>query len=120
MQALASSESSGRVEELSELFARTAALERPELESQRSTATSAEQFWQTYLGQFDKIASTFTRCSSSGRLAALEWTAEGTLAGGGPIHYAGVSLLEYADDGKIDRFATYYDTAAFASKSPSK
>jgi ketosteroid isomerase-like protein len=48
-------------------------------------------------------------------LGELEWVSEGRLASGRPVSYAGVSLLEHDDDGKVVRFATYYDTAAFTS-----
>ncbi|WBQ08334.1 nuclear transport factor 2 family protein [Kribbella sp. CA-293567] len=112
-QALTDFESSGAVDELTELFGETAELERPEVGSHHSRTSSPEEFWQAYRAQFDEIASTFTRSAAGAQLAVLEWTADGKLAGGTPIRYAGVSLLEYADDGRISRFATYFDTAAF-------
>jgi hypothetical protein len=45
-------------------------------------------------------------------LAVLEWESEGTLPGGEPIRYPGVSVIEFAD-GRVGRFSTYYDSAAF-------
>lgn len=44
--------------------------------------------------------------------AVLEWISEGTLTSGEPLKYQGVSIIETVD-GKVQRFRTYYDSAAF-------
>ena len=72
----------------------------------------ARVFWNTYLAQFDAIRSEFSHLIESGDHAALAWTSEGTLKGGEPIRYRGVSLLEIAGD-RVRRFETVYDSAAF-------
>lgn len=77
----------------------------------------ARAYWQAYLAQFSEIASTFSRVVDAEALGELEWVSRGTLSTGRQIEYAGVSLLEHDEDGKVTRFATYYDTAAFTSPS---
>ena len=52
--------------------------------------------------------------ADQGDLGVLEWTSTGTLTTGREVSYAGVSLLEFSGD-LVQRFATYYDTAAFVS-----
>ncbi|EYD77839.1 hypothetical protein Rumeso_00566 [Rubellimicrobium mesophilum DSM 19309] len=72
----------------------------------------ARRFWFSYLEQFSDIRSRFIRIIEDGGQAALVWTSVGTLKGGQPISYSGVSVIE-AEDGKVRRFETYYDSAAF-------
>ena len=95
-------------------FAEGATLSRPEVDQQVSGTEGAREFWQQYLGQFSDIASSFDRISGSGDLGVLEWTSSGTLAAGASIDYRGVSLLDFDDQGKVSRFATYFDTAPFS------
>ena len=94
-------------------FADDAALLRPEPGGQEQGHDGARRFWQAYLDQFKTIASTFGRVVDAERYGELEWVSEGRLRTGRDITYAGVSLLEHDDDGKVVRFATYYDTSAF-------
>ena len=95
-------------------FAEDATLSRPEVDQQVSGTAGAREFWQQYLGQFSDIASSFDRISGSNDLGILEWTSSGTLSAGASIDYRGVSLLDFDDQGKVSRFATYFDTAPFA------
>jgi limonene-1,2-epoxide hydrolase len=70
-------------------------------------------FWTKYRDTFHEIRSTFrNRIISDGR-AALEWTTEAAGVDGQPIHYEGVSILEFEGD-KIKRFRAYFDPAALA------
>lgn len=95
-------------------FAADAQLLRPET-GQQVSGPGATDFWQRYLDQFTQVHSTFDRVSENGALGVLEWTSTGRLPGGADITYRGVSVLDFDEDGHIQRFATYYDTAAFAS-----
>jgi ketosteroid isomerase-like protein len=72
----------------------------------------ARHFWQTYLDQFDEIRSEFSHLIEADGQAALVWTSKGALKGGRPIAYRGVSIVEH-DGGKVHRFETVYDSAAF-------
>lgn len=80
-------------------------------------ADGARRFWDTYLAQFDTIRSEFSHLIESGDEAALVWASEGTLKGGHPIRYRGVSILEVAGD-RVRRFETVYDSAAFVRPEP--
>ena len=98
------------------VFADDAELLRPEQRSGERGSDGAKAFWQQYLDQFGEIRSTFHRVVESGDLGELEWTSEGTLGSGREIRYEGVSLLEFGADGRVTRFATYYDTAALSAR----
>jgi ketosteroid isomerase-like protein len=95
------------------LFAEDVELRRPEQGADEHGLDGARRFWQAYLDQFDDIASKFSRMVDAERIGELEWTSQGSLRTGQRITYAGCSLLEHDRDGKVARFATYYDTAAF-------
>ena len=111
--ALQQLESDGDREALTDLFADDASLERPEVSKSGSSSDDPAGYWQAYADQFDEIRTEFGTVRETDSAAWLEWTSRGTLTTGRGIEYAGVSLLELDDDGKVSRFATYYDTAAF-------
>lgn len=104
-------EQTGDVEPLMELFSDNSTLVSPEREIAVSGRDAIRKFWSHYLHSFQTVRSTFTRIRASGELGVLEWKSEGTLQKGTPFHYCGVSLLD-VDDDHVQRFATYYDTAA--------
>ena len=96
------------------VFSDDAELHRPEHRDQTERGPEgAKQFWRQYRAQFDRVASTFSRVTEGGDLGVLEWTSEGSLATGRPVRYEGVSVLDFDSSGKVTRFATWYDTAAF-------
>ena len=113
--ALQEFERSGDVEAfVGGVFAGDAELHRPEHRDQtESGRQGAATFWEQYRSQFDGIASSFSRVEERGGLGVLEWTSEGSLSTGRPIRYAGVSVLDLDGEGRVTRFATWYDTAAF-------
>jgi len=95
------------------VFAADVELFRPEVNRRLGGRDGAREFWQQYLSQFRYIASTFVRATQQGDLAVLEWVSEGERSSGGAITYRGVSVLDLDDQGRVRRFATYFDTAAF-------
>lgn len=95
------------------VFAEDVELRRPETKDVQQGVDGARDFWQRYLEQFDEIASSFSRVAQAEGIGELEWTGEGRLATGRQISYAGCSLMEFGSDGRVSRFTTYYDTAAF-------
>ena len=105
-------EGTGDVDAFVAVFADDVELVRPETQQQLAGVAGARAFWQQYLATFDHISSDFRRVVD-GEVGVLEWTSTGQLAGGAPITYAGVSLLDFDDAGKVRRFATYFDTQAF-------
>jgi ketosteroid isomerase-like protein len=108
--ALRRTEESGDPEPLVQLFAEGCELRNLALTEQG--LEGARRFWQTYLAQFDRIRSEFSRLIEQDGQAALVWTSEGAMKGGHPIAYRGVSIIETQGD-KVRRFETVYDSAAF-------
>lgn len=78
----------------------------------------AMAFWSEYLNTFERIESRFTAVLEEEGGVVLEWTATGTLTGGHPVDYGGVSILEF-DRVTVREFRTYYDSAAFQPTSGS-
>ncbi len=103
---------SGDPADILERFADGAELHRPEVDKQTATE-DAEAFWSAYRAQFDTLSTEFTHRTETDEHAALEWESTGRLSAGRDITYRGVSLLTLDGSGKVTRFATYYDTAAF-------
>lgn len=114
--ALQQFEQDGDLDAFVRIFTDDAELLRPEQRSGQSGSEGAKVFWQAYLDQFGQIRSTFSRVVEAGDLGELEWTSRGTLGSGTDVEYEGVSLLEFAEDGRVRRFATYYDTAALSAR----
>ena len=75
----------------------------------------ARQFWAQYREVFDDIESTFTHTVADDSSVALEWRSSGSLRGGHPFSYYGISVLE-GDGEQIQSFRTYYDSAAFGGE----
>jgi ketosteroid isomerase-like protein len=105
-------ESGGDLDAFIAVFADDVDHYRPETQQHLDGLAGARSFWKQYLATFDQISSDFSRVVD-GEVGVLEWTSTGQLAGGTPISYAGVSLLDFDDGGKVTRFATYFDTQAF-------
>jgi ketosteroid isomerase-like protein len=115
-QALQTFEKDRDLDAFAAVFAPDAELLRPEQRGGESGQEGVRAFWQAYLDQFGQISSSFSRVVEAGDLGELEWTSRGTLGSGREVEYQGVSLLEFGEDGAVTRFATYYDTAALASR----
>lgn len=105
-------ESDGDLDAFLAIFADDVELHRPETRQHLDGVSGARSFWQQYLAAFDHISSDFSRVVD-GELGVLEWIATGSLSSGTPITYAGVSILDFDEAGKVTRFATYFDTQAF-------
>lgn len=106
-------ENGGALEEFVSIFDDEAELRRPETHQRLDGEDGALAFWKDYLGNFDQIRSEFSRVVD-GEVGVLEWTSSGRLKNGAPITYAGVSILDFDDSGKVARFSTYFDTQAFS------
>lgn len=112
MQTLQQIEGNKNVEPLVSLFTEDAQLSNLATPSPLQGKDGARQFWQRYLSVFQQIHSKFTNVVESNGSAVLEWISEGTLTSGESLKYQGVSIIETVD-GKVQRFRTYYDSAAF-------
>jgi hypothetical protein len=113
MSALDELDSSSDTGAIASLFADGAELLRPEVAKAGSSNQDPDQFWTDYRNQFSEVSTEFGEVQDAGSFAALEWRSTGKLTTGRSIEYAGVSLLTLDDEGKVKRFSTYYDTAAF-------
>jgi ketosteroid isomerase-like protein len=115
-EALQTFEQDRDLDAFARVFAPDAELLRPEQRAGEQGEDGVRTFWQQYLDQFASIRSEFSRVVEAGPLGELEWTSKGSLGGGTEVEYEGVSLLEFDDQGRVSRFATYYDTAALAHR----
>ncbi|EHR60560.1 nuclear transport factor 2 family protein [Saccharomonospora cyanea] len=119
--ALRSFEDTGDSSRLRELFGPDPELVRPQVATSDEGTSDVTRFWEEYRSQFSQLSTEFVRVVESGDLGVLEWVSRGTLTTGHPIEYRGISLLDFDDQNRIRRFATYFDTAAFLrSEAPSK
>jgi ketosteroid isomerase-like protein len=112
MQTLQEIEQSGDVEPMVALFAEESEASNLAHSQPHRGKEGARKFWQEYLSAFKEIHSTFHNVIEGESAFVLEWTSEGSLPSGEPIHYPGVSIVE-TGGGEVRRFRTYYDSAAF-------
>ncbi|WP_197321090.1 nuclear transport factor 2 family protein [Saccharomonospora sp. NB11] len=112
-EALRHLEDTGDSSRLRELFAPEPELVRPQVVTGDDEAGDVTRFWDRYRSPFTEVTTEFTQVSEADDLGVLEWVSRGTLTSGRPIEYRGTSLLYFDDEGRIRRFATYFDTAAF-------
>jgi ketosteroid isomerase-like protein len=94
-------------------YAEDARLTNAALELKGETSHGKEAiraFWSEYKQQLGQMKSNFHHVTTSDRAAGLFWTTEGTNPQGQEIHYHGVSLLEFNEQGLIQFFRGYYDT----------
>jgi hypothetical protein len=115
IDALRALEEDGEVQTIAELFNPEASLWNPQLGEPLEGEGGARQFWREYRDTFREIRSEFLAILEHDGAAALEWESRGVLAQDDqPIHYRGVSILEWGQDG-IDRFAAYFDASRLVS-----
>ena len=111
MNSLQTIEKENEVDALVELFSDEASLKRMTHKSYEGKG-EAKQFWQEYLEPFDTISTEFFKVTEDDETVVLEWESKGKLANGHDIDYRGVSSFD-TKGGKVVRFRTYYDSAAF-------
>ena len=119
MQTLQQIEDTGDVEPLVALFTEDAELSNLALTEPLKGQDGARRFWQKYLSVFERIHSKFHNVIEGDRTIVLEWNSEGALSSGEAINYQGISVLEI-DNGQVQHFRTYYDSAAFLPQGAKK
>jgi ketosteroid isomerase-like protein len=112
MTALQKIEETRDAQPLVELFSDDCSLTNLAMTEPLKGRSGAEQFWQQYLHVFKEIRSEFFHTSETDQDMVLEWTSQGALNNGEPVQYKGVSVIE-KHGGKVTKFRTYYDSAAF-------
>lgn len=118
MDALQTLEQNNDPETLAALFTDDASLVRMTHKTYEGH-DDIRRFWSEYLEPFDDLATEFYNVTEDDDGAVLEWETKGSLKGGKPIHYRGVSSLSFSGD-KVGAFRTYYDSAAFLSEGSSR
>ena len=113
MTTLQEAERTNDVGPLAALFAADAQVGSTATQEPMTGPDGVRRFWLEYLSVFKTVRSTFVHTRAAADAASLEWTSEGQLPTGTAINYQGVSLLEFDGSGKVKRFRTYYDSAAF-------
>lgn len=108
IDALATLERDREVEPLAALFAPGSEIGNIVSLHEFTGPEGAREFWMAYRETFGEMRSAFQNVIEGDDRAALEWTTSGASAGGAPVTYAGVSIIEYAD-GQITRFHAYFD-----------
>ncbi|HEY0792097.1 MAG TPA: nuclear transport factor 2 family protein [Chthoniobacterales bacterium] len=112
MAALQKVEETHDVQSLVELFSDDCSLTNLAMSEPLEGRSGAQQFWEQYLHVFEEIRSRFFHTSETDQDIVLEWTSQGKLNSGEPVQYKGVSVIE-KEGGKVAKFRTYYDSAAF-------
>jgi len=92
-------------EALVALFSDDATLAKLGHQHEAHGTEGARQFWDDYRAVFDDIEATFTYTITDDASVALEWTSTGSLSGGHPFSYDGISVLQ-ADGEQISGFRT--------------
>jgi len=109
VEALGRLEAAREVEPLAALFAEECEVGNVVSPEKFEGREGARQFWTKYRDTFGEVRSTFRNRVVSETRAALEWTTVGYSAGGAPVAYEGVSILEFDGD-RITRFRAYFNT----------
>lgn len=116
MHALQEAETSNDPSPLVALYAEDSTTENLSIGPMRGQ-DGARDFWRRYLDVFQDIRSEFFHQSDDERTGTMEWVARGHLKSGKPIEYKGISVIE-VEGGKVKKFRTYYDSAAFVHEAP--
>lgn len=107
--ALHTLEESRDVGPIAALFAPDADTSNPLVKHAGEGKQGAKAFWTSYRAAFETIHSEFRNIVEDDKVAILEWVSKGS-SKEGPVHYGGVSVVEYDDRG-ITGFRAYFDPA---------
>lgn len=114
--ALRQVEDAGNVDAMAALYADDARTSNPMSAEPHVGVEGARQFWRAYRDSFMRIHSRFRAIVEDDTRAMLEWTSDCETATGVRASYGGVSIVE-TRDGRIARFAAYFDPAALGATS---
>jgi ketosteroid isomerase-like protein len=114
-------EEDGEVEAMAGLYAEDARLQNPTERTphgdEQVGPDGARRFWDAYRKSFQTIRSRFHAVLESDTRIMLEWTSDCRTAAGTDVSYDGVSVVE-TRDGRIVRFAAYFDPAQLTAHAP--
>ncbi len=98
---------------VTETHARDARLSHAEQSQELSGLDGTREFWPGHRSQFSSIRSRFDRVAQREHLRVLEWLVPVRERPEEISSTRGVSVLAFDGGGRVKRFATYFDTAAF-------
>ena len=111
IDALSTLEADGSADALAELYGPDASCGNTATETTFGGPEGARSFWSGYRETFGEVRSEFRNVVAGDGAAALEWKTTATLAGGDPVEYEGVTVLE-VDGDTITRSTAYFDPRA--------
>ena len=91
------------------VFAEDAVSQEPYGTPPLEGAAAIRQFFEGMSGAFQTISFTRGRLHVAGNRAAVAWSASGTMADGTAISFNGIDVVEFNDDGKIQRLWGYFE-----------
>lgn len=111
IDALRKLESHSEVDDLAGLYGEDAVCGNVATRTTHTGPDGAREFWAGYRKAFSEMRSDFREAVSGDAAAALEWVTTATRAGGDPVEYEGVTILEFDGD-KLARSTAYFDPRA--------
>lgn len=69
------------------------------------------EFFQTITAAFKEVGLTENDVFIAGNGAAVKWTGSGTSKAGKKVHFEGIDVFEFNEDGKIQKLHAYWNPA---------
>jgi steroid Delta-isomerase len=94
------------------LFDKSAVLHEPVGATPAEGREGLEQVWQVFTGPFATLELASDEVFYSGSGAAARWSAKASTANGTSAEFAGITVFEVDQDGRIQTVMSYWDPAA--------
>ncbi|MFN2426984.1 MAG: nuclear transport factor 2 family protein [Candidatus Binatia bacterium] len=94
------------------LFDKSAMLHEPVGATPAEGREGLEQVWQVFTGPFAKLTLDVNEVFYSGSGAAARWSAKASSTDGNSTDFAGITVFEIDDEGRIQTVMSYWDPAA--------
>ncbi|WP_336923273.1 nuclear transport factor 2 family protein [Aquipuribacter sp. SD81] len=113
--ALRKVEQDGDLDGLAGLFTDDAEVLSIDGHGPRQGQDGIRELFREYVGQFDRLSTTFTQVTEGENRSALEWTTDAVRPGGHEVTYTGVTVID-RDGERCTGFRTIYDSARLMQK----
>jgi steroid delta-isomerase len=94
------------------LFDKSAVVHEPVGATPAEGRDGLEQVWQVFTGPFATLRLASDEVFYSGSGAAARWSASASAASGASTEFAGITVFEVDQDGRIQTVMSYWDPAA--------
>jgi steroid Delta-isomerase len=94
------------------LFDKSAVLHEPVGATPAEGREGLEQVWQVFTGPFATLTLASDEVFYSGSGAAARWSAKASASSGTTTDFAGITVFEVDQDGRIQTVMSYWDPAA--------